>query len=62
MGKDNFLQECLTGMMSKNYMVCYEVQLSYFQKRFYDKETNCAGFCVIHKMYIRPHFPSIQLK
>ena len=32
------------------------------QKRFYNRETNGAAFCVQHQMSIKLHFLSMQLK
>ena len=32
------------------------------EKRFYNRETNSMAFCVIQQMFIKPPFPSMQLK
>ena len=30
------------------------ITITFIQKRFYNKETNSAAFCVIHRMYLKP--------
>jgi hypothetical protein len=32
------------------------------EKRFYNRETNSAAFCVIQQMFIKPLLPHMQLK